>query len=219
MNKLFIKYDFNDFKSYDPNDFLCRSGKMLSLSIPTDFELAEHHSSLYDTYEYYKLPADFDVDYYNRIITSNQSNTTITHYCPISSNNSINDFVVGAPVYLTGDVYKYDSTVNHFVKSTETDTTDCICSVKTSGSWKEYVGICVRIDEKNNCITFASGGDYMIRVNDSSCYSIGDEVFIDNEDNKLKILSGETAITSKIRRMTVGIITSIIDDKTLSVFK
>ncbi len=59
----------------------------------------------------------------------------------------------------------------------------------------------------------------MITVNDSSCYSIGDEVFIDNEDNKLKVLSGETAITSKIKRMTVGIITGIIDNKTLAVFK
>ena len=59
----------------------------------------------------------------------------------------------------------------------------------------------------------------MVKVGDSSCYSVGDEVFIDNEDNKLKVLSGETAITSKIRRMTVGIITGIIDERTLSVFK
>lgn len=44
----------------------------------------------------------------------------------------------------------------------------------------------------------------MIIVNDSSCYSIGDEV-----------LSGETAI----KRMTVGIVTTIIDNKTLEIFK
>ncbi len=72
---------------------------------------------------------------------------------------------------------------------------------------------------QKNCITFASGGDYLVRVDDTSCYAIGDEVFIDNEDNKLKILSGETAITSKIKRMIVGIITGIIDEKTLAVFK
>lgn len=31
-------------------------------------------------------------------------------------------------------------------------------------------------------------------------------MFVDTEDNKLKILSGATAITSKIRRTTIGII-------------
>ena len=37
------------------------------------------------------------------------TNTTITHYAPIEESlNNINDFVVGAPVYLTGKVYKYD---------------------------------------------------------------------------------------------------------------
>ena len=38
------------------------------------------------------------------------SNTTITHYSPIeSSMNSVNDFVVGSPVYMTGKVYKHSS--------------------------------------------------------------------------------------------------------------
>ena len=142
-----------------------------------------------------------------------KSNTTITHYCPIEGN--IDDFVVGAPVYLTGKVYKYDK---EFVPSTSNDTIDCICSVKTNGTWKEYVGICTSIDTKNNCLTFASGGDYMVKVTDSSCYNIGDQVFID-DDNKLKILAGATAITAKIQRMTIGIVTGIIDKNILAVFK
>ena len=137
----------------------------------------------------------------NSKISSNGLNT-ITHYCPIESSvNTINDFVIGAPVYMTGKVYKHIG--DEWRPSTSDDTTDCICSVKTTGSWKEYVGICVRIDQKNNCITFSSHGDYLLKVDNSSCYGIGDEVFIDNEDNKLKILNGETAITSKIKRMTV----------------
>ena len=57
----------------------------------------------------------------------------------------------------------------------------------------------------------------MIRVTDSSCYAIGDEVFVDN--GELKTLTGQTAITSKIHRTTVGIVTSIINETTLSVFK
>ena len=147
-----------------------------------------------------------------------KSNTTITHYCPIEeSMNSINDFIIGAPVYLTGNVYRYDKSTKSFISSTETDTTDCICSVKTNGKWNEYVGICVKIDEKNKCITFATHGDYLVRVTDTSCYGIGDEVFVD--EGELKTLTGQTAITSKIRRTTVGIITAKINETMLAVFK
>ena len=145
-----------------------------------------------------------------------KSNTTITHYCPIEeSMNKIDDFVVGAPVYLTGKVYKYDKATKQFISSTESDTTDCICSVKTNGKWNEFVGICTSKDDK--CITFATHGDYLVRVTDTSCYGIGDEVFVD--EGELKTLTGQTAITSKIRRTTVGIITSKISDTMLSVFK
>ena len=147
-----------------------------------------------------------------------KSNTTITHYCPIEeSMNSINDFIIGAPVYLTGNVYRYDKSTKSFISSTETDTTDCICSVKTNGKWNEYVGICVKIDEKNKCITFATHGDYLVRVTDTSCYGIGDEVFVD--EGELKTLTGQTAITSKIRRTTAGVITSIINKNMLAIFK
>lgn len=81
-------------------------------------------------------------------IKSNQSNMTITHYYPISSMNNISDFVIGTPVYMTGDVFKYEISLNEFVKSTENDVTDCFCLVKTLGTWKEYVGICVQVDKK-----------------------------------------------------------------------
>ena len=36
-----------------------------------------------------------------------------------------------------------------WVPSCETDTTDCICSVKPTGTWKECIGRCTNIDEKN----------------------------------------------------------------------
>ena len=146
------------------------------------------------------------------------SSTTITHYCPIEEPlNTINDFIIGSPVYLTGNVYKFDKQTKSFIRSTIEDTTDCICSVKTNGKWSEYVGICVKIDEENRCVTFATHGDYLVKVTDTSCYSIGDEVFID--EGELKVLSGQTSITSKIKRTTVGIVTSKINDTMLSVFK
>ena len=158
---------------------------------------------------------DMDGNAYAKI----NSNTTITHYCPIEeSMNSINDFVIGAPVYMTGKVYRYDKSTKSFISSTESDTTDCICSVKTNGKWNTFIGICTSIDEANKCVTFASGGDYLVKVKDTSCYAIGDEVFVD-DDNVLKIITGATAITSKIRRTTVGIITGIINENMLAVFK
>ena len=145
-----------------------------------------------------------------------KSNTTITHYCPTEeSMNSIDDFIIGTPVYLTGKVYKYVD--NKFITSMEDDTTDCICSVKTNGKWNEYVGICVKIDKQNKCVTFATHGDYLVKVTDTSCHGISDEVFIDN--GELKTLTGQTVITSKIRRTTVGIITAKINETILSVFK
>ncbi|MBD5584770.1 MAG: hypothetical protein HDQ88_06790 [Clostridia bacterium] len=150
------------------------------------------------------------------MISNNNPNTTITHYCPIEeSMNNITDFVIGSPVYLTGKVYKCVN--NKFIPSTATDTTDCICSVKTNGDWNEFVGICVRIDAKNKCVTFSSGGDYLVRVNDTSCYKIGDEVFVD--EGELKILTGKTALTAQIRRTTVGIVTSIVNKNMLAVMK
>ena len=149
-------------------------------------------------------------------LKSTPANTTITHYCPIEETmNEITDFIIGSPVYLTGHVYKYVN--NKFIKSTANDTTDCICSVKTNGKWNEFVGICVRIDNKNKCVTFATHGDYIVRVNDTLCYGIGDEVFVD--EGELKILTGQTAITSKIRRTTIGIVTAKINDNLLAVFK
>ena len=150
------------------------------------------------------------------IINNNKSNTTITHYCPIEeSMNNINDFIIGSPVYLTGKVYKYEK--NKFVPSTATDTTDCICSVKTNGKWNEFIGICVKIDEENKCVTFSTHGDYLVKVTDTSCYGIGDEVFVD--EGELKVLTGQTAITSKIRRTTVGVITAKINETMLAVMK
>ena len=75
----------------------------------------------------------------------------------------------------------------------------------------------MKIDEENKWVTFGSGGDYLVRVTDTSCYGIGDEVFVD--EGELKVLTGQTAITSKIRRTTVGVITAKINGTMLAVIK
>ena len=151
---------------------------------------------------------------------ANQSQT-ITHLAPISDEYSINDFIVGAPVYMTGKVY--NRLCDDWILTTVNDSIDCIPSVKTNGTWKEYLGICT--SKTNKEIRFATHGDYLVKVDDSSTYGIGDTVYIEHviRDNisipVLKILSEDIPLTTKINRMTVGVVTSIIDSKTISVIK
>ena len=93
--------------------------------------------------------------------------------------------------------------------------------MKTNGSWKEYLGICTSKTDKE--IRFASHGDFLVKVSDSSTFGIGDSVYIEDVEHEgklipvLKILSDNIPLTSKIQRTTVGIVTSIIDESTISV--
>ena len=232
------EFDLNiSLTGYVKNDFADKKSRFVFENVDSFNEESENFYPIDDNYsrltkeEVIRFYAIENYNYNDRFahnlgcllkIASNESiahktNATITHYCPIEETiNNINDFTIGGPIYMSGKVYKH--TNDGWQTSTSNDTTDCICSVKASGKWNEYVGICVSIDEHNKCITFATHGDYLVKVNDTSCYSIGDEIFID-DDNVLKILSGNTAITSKIQRTTIGLITSKIDEKFLSVFK
>ena len=204
-----FSYYYNTEGSYGHFNINVDNGQLLNV---TRKSFQETHTTLYSN-----LNIGGNLSVSGTITGTIANSNTITHYAPIETSvNSISDFIVGAPVYLTGNVYKRKN--DTWEESTAEDTTDCICSVKTQGTWKEYIGICTKIDTKNNSVTFASHGDYLVRVTDSSCYCTGDEVFID-DDNKLKILAGATAVTAKIRRMTVGIITSIINTNMLAVFK
>ena len=181
---------------------------------------------------------------------------TITHLCPVDESEDINSFVVGKPVYMTGNVYVKDKQNNRWNKSISTDSIDCIPSVKTTGTWKEYLGICTHIlpkskennqsninenhDENENkdlnqnsnkneilCqnydeIKFASHGDYMIKVSNSSEFIVGDIIYLnENNEGKLefKVLTGDVVLTAKINKLIVGTVTGIIDETTLSLFK
>ena len=178
--------------------------------------------------------------------SQSQQSHTITHLCPVDENEDINSFVIGTPVYMTGNVYVKQN--NKWNKSISTDSIDCIPSVKTSGTWREYLGICTHILPKSkednqpnineflsqkhdenevlnrNCgeIKFASHGDYMIKVSNSSEFKVGDIVYLnENGEGKLefKVLTEDVVLTAKINKLTVGTVTGIIDETTLSVFK
>ncbi len=143
------------------------------------------------------------------------SSQTITHYAPIEGN--ITDFVVGIPVFMSGKVYNLNPDIFdkiEWIPSTINDRQDCICSVITTGNHKTYVGVIVEVDGKNNSVKFASHGDFMFNVEDSSLYEIGDVILYDG-----RILEDDLMLSSALLQSVVGKITSIIDEHTISVFK
>lgn len=84
-------------------------------------------------------------------------NNTFTYYAQIEE--SIEEYQIDDPVFMSGNVYKQQG--NECVVPSLNDTTDCICSVKSTGLWKGFVDIITEIDAENNCITFATHGDYL----------------------------------------------------------
>ena len=172
-----------------------------------------------------------DTQYRKAVISasgSGQINKTITHNAPISEDLEM--FEIGAPVFISGNVYAIKSQTNNMY-STDTTPTNCIPSVKSSGSYKEFIGIVtakhyareeIMIGDvvkssvvlNQDTIDFASHGDFYFRVNDSSIYNTGDTVLYDGT-----ILDDETVMTAKINKMIVGKVTGIINDHMIAVFR
>lgn len=173
-------------------------------------------------------------------------NTTIVHNCPISDESDISDFEVGYPVFITGKVYKLEieegketfhyveqnnDPDNSLIKSNNTNSTDCIPSVKSTGTFKEFIGICTKRYQKGTTITigdsfckdviinqdtidFATHGDFYFKVNNVDDYEIGDIVLFDG--NKLDM---DLKLTPKITSSIVGKVTGKINSNILSIFK
>ena len=155
----------------------------------------------------------------------NQLNTTITHNAPLEE--CLDIFELGCPVFMSGEVYNLKN--GNYTK--ETNTIDCIPSVKSTGTYKEFLGIVVNKHKSGDkvkigdvmkkdviinqdTIDFATHGDYYFRVDDSSKYKIGDTVLYDGS-----IIDDDVPITNKIIKSTIGSITGIINEHYVSVFK
>ena len=67
--------------------------------------------------------------------------------------------------------------------------------------------------KKNKSITFASHGDFMFNVDDSSSYEVGDVVLYDG-----RILDENVTLTLKLQKSIVGTISGIIDENTVAIF-
>jgi hypothetical protein len=159
----------------------------------------------------------FWADILGNEVTNAIYNTTITHNAPLGHGETLDKFELGNPVYLTGNVFKFNE--NTRLYETSTDNTNCISSVKSSGGVREYLGICVvklHRGERNigqDTIEFASHGDCYVHVSDSSLYEIGDVILMDKT-----ILGEDVVITGIIRRMIIGKITAKINNDTVAVF-
>ena len=141
-----------------------------------------------------------------------RKNTTITHFAPIDENESIDSFNIGSPCFMSGKVYKqYD---NKWIPSTTSDRTDCICSVVNTGDHKTFAGVVVSVDKNNNSLTFASHGDFLFSVDDSTDYEIGDVILYNG-----MILDEDITLTLKHQRSIVGVDSAIIDEHTVSIFR
>ena len=158
--------------------------------------------------------------------TSNkQMNTTITHNAPLTED--LDKYEIGAPVFMSGKVYKLED--GKYIN--ETDSINCIPSVKPTGYYKEFLGIVVAKHKKGDKITigdvvkrdiiiqqdtidFATHGDFYFKVRDSWPYQPGDIILYDGN-----IVRESQPITTRIQRMIVGVVTAIIDPDTVAIFK
>ena len=135
---------------------------------------------------------------------------TITHYAKME--DDIVNYTIGKPVFMSGRVYKRVD--NDWIESTVNDTEDCICGVVSTGTHKTYVGIITRIDEENHSLTFASHGDYLFTVDDSSKYAVGDVVLYDGS-----VVMDNILPTMQIMSSIIGKVSGIIDKTHIAVFK
>jgi archaellum component FlaC len=174
-----------------------------------------------------------DSIYYIDKTKSKRINKTIIHNAPITE--ALGNYQAGRPVFMSGNVYKltYNSANDYYeyIESIDTNMQDCIPSVKSTGIYKEYVGIVIctheagsyiccgqkmRVDININqpTIMFANGGDYLFYVTDSSIYSVGDDVLYDGT-----IVVDSATLTNQIKKSTIGTVTKIISTHYVSIFK
>ena len=155
-------------------------------------------------------------------------NQTITHNAPLTE--SIDNYEIGKPIFMSGKVYNYDLKTHRYVEGNRTSD-NCIPSVRSSGTYQEFIGVCIFKHHKGESTTvgdviksdvvvnedtidFATHGDFVFKVDDSSKYNIGDTVLFDGT-----VLDDDIPLTNKINKSIAGRVTGIIDDETVALFK
>ena len=165
------------------------------------------------------------VGYLSSSGSGDKINTTITHNAPITE--GLDNYEIGAPVFISGEIYN----LKDGKYTTETTPTDCIPSVKSTGTFKEFIGIVVKKHPSGDKVTvgdvmkcdvvidqdtidFATHGDFYFKVSDVNNYEIGDIVLFDG--NKLDM---DLKLTPKITSSIVGKVTGKVGTNMLTIFK
>ena len=130
--------------------------------------------------------------------------------------DDIKNYHIGEPVFLTGNMYQLNDE-EKYVKATVNNKNECICGVIKGNdiNYRLFLGICSSINEENNTIEYMNQGCYYFKVNNSNNYKIGNTLLYNGEI----IDDSKVFITREIERQIIGIITGIIDDNYVSVFK
>ena len=111
------------------------------------------YSLLANTY----TKAECDAKFTTKVVSQTVTHDTVPE-------EDINKYQIGRPVFLSGSAYMNRN--NSWIPS-QNAPTDCICGVKTTGTWKEYVGVVTNVDKENNMVEFATHGDFYFTVDDS----------------------------------------------------
>lgn len=159
------------------------------------------------------------------IIPPNELDILVANSCQLFGIpvDNISEFKIGQPVYMSADGFIYSEhsfkNINELESRTQLMNTKIYPALTTSGNWKEYIGICTNVDTKLNIIKYANKGSYIItNIPDTSNLGIGETLFIDPE-GRIKIVADNATITTKMNRIVLGIITFIIDEHTVQVYK
>lgn len=146
---------------------------------------------------------------------------TVTHEAPFSG--SIERYKLRSPVYATGKVKKFDKKTMKWTD--KIGNTDCICEVKESGTVDEFVGVLVAfMNSKGEYVTdtkggdgsivsvvFATHGDYLFTVPDSSKVKVGDLVKVNGT-----VVGKDEAVTVKVLKSIVGKCVGVVDRTTVA---
>ena len=129
---------------------------------------------------------------------------------------------VGYPVFITGEIL--GKNLNKSIITSR----DCVPVVQSTGDYKKFIGVCTEVNatynghttttlnnQKYAYIKYATHGDFLFHVADSTNYNIGDIIKFDGTI----VDDCESQMTYKDQKSIVGTITGIPNSMTVAVFK
>lgn len=156
----------------------------------------------------------------NTLPCSSFTSKSLTYIVPITED--ILNYNVGCPVFASGSIYKLSQSVNgySFTETTTYTTQNYIPSVKTTGTYQEYVGIIkkiyligdllkygtILINEMpllQNAVELITNGNYTVYIGSKVC-EVGDEITYDGD-----VIDDTLPLTNTVKRKSAGVVTHL----------